>query len=219
MAHELNNPLGGMLSFLQLIRMDLSQIDPLRPDIVAMEEAALRCRDIILNLLGFARRQELEDMANIDLMEVVHRSIKLIELQSKSKGIQIRLKARTGPLPLKASPNALSQAICNLLQNSIEAIAEKMESEPLFPGEIQIEIHTEGQHYQIRITDNGLGIRSEHLSQVFTPLFTTKDPMTNSGLGLTLAYTIIQEHQGSLEILSQKGSGTSAILSLPRLEM
>jgi len=214
-AHELNNPLGGMLSFLQLILMDVKPGDDLYSEIKGMEQGVLRCRDIVLNLLSFARKHDLSDISEIDLWDVVERSVKLIELQSKSKGIEVEWPEQQ-PALIRGSQNALSQALCNLLQNSIDAISDRLKAEPLFPGKISIQLARSGEKYQLRLSDNGTGIRPELQSQIFNPLFTTRDPGIYSGMGLTTAFTIISEHHGSLEILSQTGSGTTAIISLPR---
>lgn len=213
-AHELNNPLGGMLSFLQLILMELKPDDPMRPEIKSMEQATLRCRDIVQNLLSFARKQDLGDFVTIDLREVVDRSIRLIELQSKPKGIQIEW--RSGPeARVSGSANALSQALCNILQNSIDAISERQQADHLYPGKIVIEMEENDGSCIIRISDNGTGIPAPVQNRIFNPLFTTRDPGLYSGMGLTTAFTIVSEHHGSLEILSQTGSGTTAIIALP----
>ncbi len=213
-AHELNNPLGGMLSFLQLILMDVKPGDDLFSEIKGMEQGVLRCRDIVLNLLSFARKHDLSDVTEIDLFDVIERAVKLIELQSKSRGITIDIPVRE-PLMIRGSANALSQALHNLLQNSIDAIEERLKDEPLFPGRIAIQLALTGDKYTLRLSDNGMGIKPEYQSQIFNPLFTTRDPDQFNGMGLTTAFTIISEHHGNLEILSQTGSGTTAIISLP----
>lgn len=213
-AHELNNPLGGMLSFLQLILMDVKPGEDLFEEIKGMEQGVLRCRDIVLNLLSFARKHDLSDISEINLYDVVERSVKLIELQSKSRGIMIEMPVKE-PVLIRGSQNALSQALCNLLQNSIDAIADRLKDEPLFPGRISIQLSLTGDKYQLRLSDNGTGIKPEFQSQIFNPLFTTRDPDQFSGMGLTTAFTIISEHHGNLEILSQTGTGTTAIISLP----
>jgi signal transduction histidine kinase len=216
-AHELNNPLGGMLSFLQLILMDLKKSDPLFSDIKAMEEATLRCRDIILNLLSFARKQDLGEFTETDLWEVFEKAVKLIELQSKSQGLRIDYE-RAQPLLVRASPNALAQALCNLLQNAMDAIAERQKIESLYNGVIRVSVETDGDNYRLKISDNGTGIAPEVLSRIFNPHFTTRNPGEHRGNGLTTAFTIVSEHSGHLEMLSQTGSGTSAIVTLPRLD-
>lgn len=213
-AHELNNPLGGMLSFLQLILMDMRKDDAVRPEIKGMEDAVLRCRDIVVNLLGFARKQDLGEFAKVDLTDVVDRAVKLIELQSKSSGIKIDRSGFTEEIKVNGSLNALSQALCNLLQNSLDAIGDRLKSEPLFPGEIKIDLEKLDGKLRLKLTDNGLGIKPEIQSQIFNPLFTTRDPRLYGGMGLTTAFTIISEHHGILEILSQTGAGTTAIITL-----
>ncbi len=214
-AHELNNPLGGMLSFLQLILLDLKPGLPHQEDIKSMEQATLRCRDIVQNLLSFARKQDLGSFTEIELREVADKSVKLIELQSKSKGIAIVTKnVQTGYL-VSASENALTQALCNVLQNSIDAISDRLMAEPLYPGRISLELSKDESNVYLRISDNGTGIKPEVQTRIFNPLFTTRDPGLFGGMGLTTAFTIISEHHGSLEILSQTGSGTTAIVALP----
>ncbi|MBX3023107.1 MAG: hypothetical protein KF799_15635 [Bdellovibrionales bacterium] len=215
-AHELNNPLGGMLSFLQLILMDMQKTEPLYSEIKAMESATLRCRDIIQNLLSFARKQDLGDSAEVDLWHILERSVKLIELQSRSKGIDVTY-IKEKPALVRASSNALSQALCSLLQNSIDAITERLTVEPQLHGRIEVTLESEQGKYLLKISDNGTGIRSEVRSQIFNPLFTTRDPVLYSGMGLTTAHTIVSDHGGNLEILSQTGF-TQAIVSLPRLD-
>src|SRR6185312_3827248 len=113
-AHELNNPLGGMLSFLQLILMDLKKNEPYYSEIKEMEQAVLRCRDIVQNLLSFARKQDIGEFSVVDLRTVIDRSVKLIELQSKSKGIAIALAFKEAA-QIRGNINALSQALCNVL--------------------------------------------------------------------------------------------------------
>lgn len=218
-AHELNNPLGGMLSFLQLIKMDLPKASPLFEDIVEMEKSTLNCRDIVRNLLSFARKNESEEQSTVELKQVVDRAVKLVELQSRSKGIDIHLTLPESELPILGSFNNLSQALCNLLQNSVDAISDKMQANPLFPGRIEVEIQENDSLYMIRVNDNGSGISPENQTQIFNPLFTTRDPGLFSGMGLTTAFSIISEHKGNLEITSQSGSGTTAIISLTRLDL
>ncbi len=212
-AHELNNPLGGMLSFLQLILLDLKPEDAQYAEIKAMEAATLRCRDIVINLLSFARKQDLGEFGRVDLQSLTNKAIKLVELQSKSKGIEIKIETLGNPTTL-GSGNALTHALCNLLQNSIDAIADKLPDEK-FLGLIRVQIWQLPQHVQIQVHDNGSGIRPDLQSQIFNPHFTTRNNSTNRGMGLTVAYTIVNEHKGSLEIVSQHGVGSSAIVTLP----
>jgi signal transduction histidine kinase len=215
-AHELNNPLGGMLSFLQLILLDIDKNHTAYVEIKEMEQATLRCRDIILNLLSFARKQDMGEFTRVDLTQILDRAVRLVELQSKSKGIRIQFDLG-GLISTKGSGNALTQVLCNLLQNSIDSISEKLKSDPLYPGAIQVQMIQKEGRIQMQITDNGTGIRPELQSQIFNPHFTTRNPDLFRGMGLTVAYTIVNEHGGTLEILSQHGSGATTLLTLPEI--
>jgi signal transduction histidine kinase len=152
----------------------------------------------------------------VDIWSVAERSVKLIELQSKSKGITVEM-IKGPPTEVKGNAGALSQALCNVLQNSIDAISEKIKADPLFPGKINLSLSFEKGQCQLSVADNGTGIRPENQTQIFNPSFTTRDRGVYSGMGLTTAFTIVSEHHGTLEILSQTGSGTTAIISLPLL--
>src|SRR5690606_2311847 len=88
-AHELNNPLGGILSFTQLIKMDMSPDHPLYPDIVEMEAGVQRCKEIVQNLLGFTRNPNIDQEDDINLWEVMQRALKIVELQTKSLGVEV----------------------------------------------------------------------------------------------------------------------------------
>ena len=216
-AHELNNPLGGMLSFLQLILMDLPGDDTIATEIKEMESATLRCRDIVLNLLSFARKQDLGEFKPVDLRDVITRAVKLMELQTRARAIPLVVEVLE-PAMVNASANALAQALCNLIQNSIDAIDERRRLEPRLDARITVSLEVGAGPHLIRVRDNGAGIRPELQTQIFNPLYTTRDPQKFGGMGLTSAFTLVTEHAGGLEILSQTGSGTTAIIGLPRLD-
>lgn len=215
-AHELNNPLGGMLSFIQLIRMELKGNESYAADIHEMERAAGRCRDIIQDLLGFARRGDTADRQSIDLREVIAQALKISELQTRSQGIVVTTDLPKAPLMMEAQPNQLSQALCNILQNSAEAILEKRRDDPRARGEISVALQSKGDLYELLIGDTGVGISPDVQDKIFNPLFTTKASNANSGLGLTMAFKIIAEHAGRLELSSQPGVGTTAKIAFHR---
>ena len=216
-AHELNNPLGGMLSFLQLILMDIDRESDIATEVKEMESATLRCRDIVLNLLSFARKQDLGEFKDVDLRDVVTQAVKLMELQTRARAVTLAVEI-DGPALVRASANALSQALCNLIQNSIDAIDQRQRAEPKHDGVVRVILESTPERHLIRVVDNGEGIAPETQTQIFNPLYTTRDPAKFSGMGLTSAFTLVGEHGGQLEILSQTGSGTTAIVALPRLD-
>jgi len=216
MAHELNNPLGGMLSFLQLARMDLPAESALLEDIKAMEEAVCRCRDIVLNLLSFARKQDFGSWVIVDFWSVLSSSIKLIELKSKTLSVEFQVEGQAPhPSSIKAYPTALIQALCHLMQNALDAISHRRRSEPDLSGKISLTLESRAGFYELRIHDNGSGIEPHVINQIFNPRFTTRDPDQFQGMGLTTTFSIVGEHQGQLEIFSQTGSGTTALVTIP----
>jgi len=215
-AHELNNPVGGMMSFLQLIKMDLPTTHTLYADINEMEKATGRCKEIIENLLGFARKSESGSPKDFDLRDVIKQSLKITELQSRSLGVQTEVRMPEREVPLNGHSSLLSQAIRNILQNATEAVLDRAQNEKEFEPKIRIEVKILKQDYQMTIVDNGVGIEEKNINKIFNPLFTTKSHSHNSGLGLTVAYKIIREHGGSLEIKSKPGFGTTARISFRR---
>ena len=218
-AHELNNPLGGIISFLQLIRRDLHPDSDIKEDIEAMEEATTRCKEIIESLLGFARWDNLSDTQQFDLCEVTSQAVKIMELQTRSQGISFNTTTPDQPCLFVGQASHLSQALRNLIQNAIDAVKEQMSRDPGFQGKIDVSLKTTTQDYQIKVTDNGPGIETKNQQKIFNPLYTTKTTLQNLGLGLTVAFKIISDHEGVLEISSQSGAGTSARISLKRPDL
>ncbi|MCB0341432.1 MAG: PAS domain-containing protein [Pseudobdellovibrionaceae bacterium] len=219
-AHELNNPLGGMISFLQLLKMDGENNADIVDDINNMEQAAQRCKEIVENLLGFTRQQDNSEPRWIDLRDVITQALKIVELQARSQGVDVHVSVPDHPVEVEGQFNLLSQALCNVLQNANEAVADQAEHDPRFVGQIEVRLDDAVQgHPAITVTDNGPGISSDIAPQIFNPLFTTKDSSKSSGLGLTLAYNIVREHNGHIEITSQPNGGTTAKISFKRLDL
>jgi signal transduction histidine kinase len=220
-AHELNNPLGGMLSFLQLIKMDLKGDEPWYADIEEMERGARRCRDIVQSLLGFTRKATPDTIETIDLREVAEQALKITELQTRSMGISVKQQMPEERVELRGQFNSLAQALRNFLQNAQEAISERMRSQPAgpsrAPGEITVRLSCESERYLFEVQDNGAGFDSGIGERIYDPMYTTKDPEANPGLGLTVAQQIIRDHGGRVEMVSAKGAGTTAKIYLPRL--
>lgn len=197
-AHELNNPLGGILSFVQLIKMDLKPSDELYEDISSMEEGVRRCKDIVQNLLGFTRNPVVDDEADLDLREVLQRAVKIVELQTKSRGIEVKMNLPAEAALFKGHLNLLSQAVRNLLQASIDALIEKSQTQRGFQGLIELRLDVKDSEYAVSILDNGLGGESA------------------PSLSLSVAGQIIHDYGGHLEISSRAQPFRLAQLTLPR---
>jgi signal transduction histidine kinase len=193
--------------------MDLAQDDPLRADIVEMENASKRCKEIIENLLGFSRQQDSSEEQNFDLREIIQHSLRLLELRSRSSGVRVDVQLPTTPVMVHGHPNLLTQALNHILQNSLDSIDQRAESQSRFKGQIGLELSLGPQNVELLIKDNGIGIDPGAVSQVANPLFSNRG-RPNAGLGLSLAFKIIDDHHGRLEVSSQPNSGTEVKISL-----
>jgi two-component system, NtrC family, sensor kinase len=199
-AHELNNPLGGILSFTQLIKMDLAKDHAMYPDIVEMEAGALRCKDIIQNLLGFTRNPNVDEIADLDLRDVIKRAYKIMELQIKSQAIEVTLNLPDKVCGARGHLNLLSQAIKNILQMAVDSIqlrAKKSTAD--FKGQLDLSLQLTTDKYVISVKNNGVNYEKE-----------------SAGLGIPVASQIVEDHGGKLEISSSTNFETMAKISFPR---
>jgi two-component system, NtrC family, sensor kinase len=199
-AHELNNPIGGMLNFIQLMKMDLTGQEVYFPDILEIEKGIIKCKNIVKNLLGFSRKSFNKDISEVSLIEVIEQAIKITELKTRSIGIPIEFIKPSQDIVMNGRFNLLTHAVRNILQNSQESLIEKRKKDKSFLGKINIELFENAQSININISDNGDGINLEDKYRIFDPLYTTKDPETNSGLGLALALQIAEEHKGQINV-------------------
>lgn len=199
-AHELNNPLGGILSFVQLIKMDLPKDHALYSDILEMEAGALRCKEIIQNLLGFTRNPNVDEIADLDLKDVIKRACKIIELQVKSQTIDVVLNLPDVSCPARGHFNLLSQAVKNILQSGFDAIVARREKDPSpFKAILGISLEVMTDKYVISVKNNGENYAKE-----------------SAGLGIPVAAQIFEDHGGKLEISSSTKHETLAKISFPR---
>jgi len=217
-AHEINNPLGGMIAFLQILKGEVKPEDKIYADVIEMEHAAIRCKTIVENLLAFTRQSvnPEKQVARIgDLLKIV---VNIMELQTRGLGIQIVKQIYDADARVAADTNQLVQVLVNVMQNSCEAIADRLargQRNP--PGKIWLKTSAvEGADglLRIEIADNGTGVESQNLARVFTPFFTTKDKTKNPGLGLSVSYQIVKEHGGQMEISSVPGQSTTVTVTL-----
>ncbi|MEN0058708.1 MAG: HAMP domain-containing sensor histidine kinase, partial [Bdellovibrio sp.] len=186
-AHELNNPLGGILSFTQLIKMDMKPDNPLYPDIVEMEAGVQRCKEIVQNLLGFTRNPHVDQEGDLNLRDVCLRALKIVELQTKSQGIEVKMHFPPGNLILRGHLNMLAQAFKNIFQTALDRILERSRQEKGFQGRLDIEIGSHLQTALVQITDNGVPMKNGAL-----PL----------SLGFSVALQILRDHHAEVEFSS-----------------
>ncbi len=214
-AHEINNPLSGILTYAKLLTRKLKNGPPdqetLREALKALalvERETERCTTIVGNLLDFARQRE-PSFHEVDLNAVILEALSLLSNRMAIQGIA--LEKRLGDLPpVRVDFGQLRQAFVNIALNACEAMEKG--------GTLIVAscfLHKDGM-VEAEFADTGVGIPQEHLSKVFDPFFTTKKKGT--GLGLSVVYGIIDRHGGRIEVKSQVGKGTSIIVRLPGVD-
>jgi len=211
-AHEINNPLAGILTFSKVITRELEQAVPdegrrkgLVKSLALVQRETERCTAIVRNLLDFARERPLE-LKEVDLVAVVREGLELVGHQIAIQGHALSRDLPPVP-PVRADFGQLRQAIVNVALNACEAMQK--------PGRLSIATRAAegGRAVEVSIADTGPGISPEHLPHVFDPFFSTKQKGT--GLGLSVVYGIIQRHGGTVEVKSEAGQGTCFTIRLP----
>ncbi len=212
LVHELNNPIGIISSRSELMLHEAGERGlpaQVREDLAVLHRHSQRVARIARGLLSFAR-QSTGDRRMLDLNQIVEDTLLLLEKQVSKEGITVKRSLAPDLPPMEGDPNALQQVVLNLLTNARDAMDAG--------GEIRIETGTvAGRPGWLRlvVSDNGPGIPLEHLPKIFDPFYTTKTDGT--GLGLSISYGIVREHQGTIDVESQPGKGTTFVLAFPAL--
>ncbi len=208
-AHEINNPLGGILAFAQLMKREKGRAASDLESLALIEESALRCKRIVDSLLKFARRSRVEDRRKFDLSKCVDDAALLFRAQLKSAPkAKLELHLPDDLPQVYGDPGQLGQVVLNLLQNGLYALPEK-------EGTLRVESGSDAERCWFRVIDSGTGISAEHLPHIFEPHFTTKPPGEGTGLGLAIAYRIVEDHGGAFDVESQPGKGSTFTVYLP----
>jgi len=207
-AHELNNPLQGIVTYSHLLLEDEESRSSTKASIEKIVGQANRCRDIVRGLLDFSRQRK-PDKTFSNLNTVLRDCIALLENQAIFHNILIT-KDLQEDLPLViCDPSQIERVFINLIINAVEAMDDK--------GEITIQTkHVDDDDFvEVVITDNGHGINPEDFDRIFDPFFTTKDVGHGTGLGLAISFGIVKAHGGSISVESEVGKGTSFTIRLP----
>jgi len=208
-AHEINNPLTGILGNAQLLLATLPEAADGRDLIEKIEAQARRCRDITQNLLRFSQQQLAPDFQEVELNRIVADALALTAEQARAAGVVVEL-ALAQPAPrVRGDPGHLGQVVLHLLSNANAACLGR-------PGaRVQVATRADGEEALIEVRDEGKGIPPEHLERIFEPFFTTKELWSNVGLGLSVSYRIVSEHGGRIEVRSGVGEGSTFLVRLP----
>lgn len=212
-AHELNNPLEGILTYSKLIikKLNNNVTDEEKKKIIQYLELIAaeseRCGNIVKNLLLFSRSGETK-VAQNDLINIIERGLMLINHHLQLNNIQLIKDFCCNYLEFECDKNQIQQAILAILINAIEAMPEG--------GTLTVKVTCDGSLVFIQITDTGVGIPEENLNKIFEPFFSTKPGGKGTGLGLSVVYGIVKQHNGKIEIQSEVNKGTTVTLIFPK---
>ena len=205
-AHEINNPLTGVLSYASLLRKRMEHDASACEDLDVIVRETVRCREIIRRLLDFARPTAPARKA-MDLNEVVRRSVSVVMTQLSLHHVDLSLDLASDLPTVLADANQIQQVVVNLLLNAADAIGTA-------GGKIRLTTRLgAAASIELLLEDSGCGIPPEDLPRIFEPFFTTKGNH-GTGLGLAVSWGIVEAHGGSLTVQSEPGHGTHFTLSL-----
>lgn len=207
-AHELNNPLTGIITYSHLMLEKIPCDDPTRASVEKIAGQADRCKDIIRGLLDFSRQRKPEKtLGNINT--ILRGCISLMENQAAFHNIQI-VENYQDSLPLVViDPSQIERVFMNLIINAAEAMDGG--------GKLTLatRLNSDSRVVEVEFTDTGHGISEENMNKLFEPFFTTKDIAHGTGLGLAISYGIVKSHKGAISVESEVGKGTTFIVQLP----
>lgn len=211
-AHEINNPLTGILFYAEMKLSSLDADDPEREEVASVIEDVNRCKDIVKNLLAYSRQANpKKDM--IQLNAIIDQSLSLIRDPKMFRDIEIVQERHTDELMVNVDRNQICQVVVNLVINALSS----MDSSENRNGRLIFRTYRDDVREKafLEIEDNGCGIPDEHLPRIFDPFFTTKPPGKGTGLGLSTVYGLIKENKGHIEVKKTSAQGTTFRVELP----
>jgi two-component system, NtrC family, sensor kinase len=218
-AHELNNPMAGILTYSKLLlkRVDRLGLDPAeaerwRQELQLIADESQRCGTIVQNLLTFSRQRGVT-IRVVRMSEILRRCEMLMGPHAAANNVAIHTSCQDDDV-LECDPGQIQQVLVTLMSNSIEAMAGV--SGAAMPGRMSVEVRRPGPDVlKVIVADTGPGMNEDVKARIFEPFFTTKSEGKGVGLGLSIAYGIIEHHHGSIEVETAPGSGARFIITLP----
>ncbi len=211
-AHEINNPLSGILTYSRLVKRWIEKtIEPspkqeeMRGSLDLIAGESKRCGELVKNLLSFSRVSPM-NLAWCDLNQVIDRCVRLVQHKLDMAGIQLNLDLAADLPPAHCDPAQIEQVVLAMVINAIDALPQE--------GNLWISTRAVGESMELIIRDDGVGISDEHLAHIFEPFYTTKE-VGGSGLGLAISQNIVERHGGTIDVKSAVGQGTTFRIVLP----
>ena len=207
-AHEINNPLTGVLTFSSLLLKEEDLPKGVKEDLQIIVDETTRCRDIVKNLLDFARETDPE-IRFVDINQLIGKTVDIVRKQSIFQNMTIQEQLRPDLPQVPTDANQIRQVIINLILNAVEAMPNG--------GTLTIATNygADRRFIKISVQDTGVGIPAADLERIFDPFFTTKAQGKGTGLGLAVSYGIVQRHKGTITASSHVGKGSTFEINLP----
>jgi len=212
-AHEINNPLGTIMLYANMLIRDVQKkgCNTNIQDIQTIIEEANRCKNIVSNLLNFARHGKLK-LAKTNIHKILEMIVKGIKLKEENNDIIININNNSEILEIDGDADQLKQVFINLISNAVESLEFSVIKN------ININIRNDENNLIVDIIDTGCGIPQENMSMLFTPFFTTKKMGRGTGLGLAISYGIIKMHKGDIKVKSSIDHGSTFTVKLPIIQ-
>jgi two-component system NtrC family sensor kinase len=213
-AHEINNPLSGVLTYTKLVNkqlrkatLDEDEKEPMLKYLKVIEDETKRCGDIVKGLLDFSRKDP-SDFKVIHFHKILKETYTLLDHQMKISNISFYSDFSAKNDLINCSENQLKQACIAILLNASEAVSENAEI-------VMKTTNPDEKSIKLQIIDNGVGINHEDIPHIFEPFFSAKEKASGIGLGLAIVHGIVQSHNGRVEVDSEPGKGTTVSIILP----
>jgi|GEM_PF-1418679 len=205
-SHEINNPLGGILAYSQLLKSELPKGDALSKDMSEIEAACYRCKNIISNLLDFSRDTSGDQKVPVSLQKMVEGTLPLLNICIKDH--ELLVENEQEPVYVWGNAGQLQQVLFNFITNAVDATPKH--------GKITVTTKKSGNgDCSFSVSDNGIGMSKEAQAKIFEAFFTTKEKGKGTGLGLFVSYGIILDHKGSITVNSEQNRGSTFTVTLP----
>jgi len=224
-AHEINNPIGGILGYTQLILAKLKNEDVKRQDIDTsvkylemMEKEEKRCQWIVSNLLNFARKP-LDERLEVDVKDIIENTVSMMEFQLSKSNVKCELSfPPEGLKKVMGNANELQQVFTNLIQNADDAMPNGGVITVTGTNKADQQYHPPLEYIELTFADQGCGIPQDQINRIFEPFFSSKVGKAGTGLGLSISYAIISSHKGAIKVDSEVGKGTTFTIVLPAVK-
>jgi PAS domain S-box-containing protein len=214
-AHEINNPLNGVINFAQLLKDDgVARTEEQRRMVDGIIAEGERIARIVRDLLTFARH-DARELTRVHLGEILDASLSLFGHQFVKDGVEVAVAVADGLPPVRADGSRLRQVFINMISNAHQALRAKAAGPKVLRVTARAVERAGGQWVRVEFFDTGVGIRREDVDKVFDPFFTTRRGTGGTGLGLSLSFGIVREYGGTITVESAEGSHTRFVVELP----